>query len=311
MDPRSPKVSIIMNCLNGATFLREALDSIFAQSYPNWEVIFFDNGSSDASPEIARSYGERVKYYRGEVTVPLGAARNAAIARASGDLIAFLDTDDRWLPEKLELQVAVMSEFPDVGLVYTNCHYLDSASGVMKLALKSAQPEGNIFRSILKSYPINLQTVMVRLAALRRLDALFDPELDVSEEYDLFLRLLYRENAKYIDEATAVYRLHSGMSSIRNIAKFPVENQRVLDKLRSQIPGLDIDYASEISYLEAKIAFWHASAAMSIGDRTAARNFLAPVADRAFVFRLLHALTFLPSCCWNFAQRMRRRGLGN
>lgn len=304
-----PKVSVIMNCLNGAEYLPEALDSVMAQTFEDWEVVFYDNASCDRSPDIARKYGERVKYFRGTETVPLGAARNLAISRALGEFIAFLDTDDRWLPEKLALQVEAMERVPDVGLVYTNCYHLDSRTGNMRLALRSAQPEGLAFRSFLRRYPINLQTVMVRVSALERLDELFDPDLDVSEEYDLFLRLLYREKAKYIDVPTAVYRIHPAMSSIRKIAKFPNENRRVLEKLRERIPNFDADYASEVSYFEAKIEYWRANALMSAGDRCGARVALALVAERGLVFRLLYLITFLPMWCWNLAQYLRRRGI--
>ena len=98
--PGSPAVSVIMNCLNAEPYLREAIDSVVAQTYPDWEIIFWDNASRDASGAIAKSYGERVRYFRGETTVPLGEARNLAIAEAKGRYLAILDCDDVWLPEK-------------------------------------------------------------------------------------------------------------------------------------------------------------------------------------------------------------------
>ena len=84
-----PKVSIIMNCLNGEEYLRQALDSVFGQTYDDWEIIFWDNASTDKSAAIASSYGERVRYFKSSVTHPLGKARNLAIKEAMGDFIAF------------------------------------------------------------------------------------------------------------------------------------------------------------------------------------------------------------------------------
>ena len=101
-----PKVTVIMNCYNSAEHLREAMDSVFRQTWGDWEIVFWDNCSTDDSAAVARSYGPRVRYFLAEKNVPLGAARNLAIAKAEGELLAFLDCDDEWLPTKLEKQVA-------------------------------------------------------------------------------------------------------------------------------------------------------------------------------------------------------------
>ena len=76
---KSPLVSIVMNCYNGAKFLREAINSIYDQTYQNWEIIFWDNASSDNSGEIAQSYGRKIRYFRSEIKDCLGAARNKAL----------------------------------------------------------------------------------------------------------------------------------------------------------------------------------------------------------------------------------------
>ena len=113
-----PTVSVIMNCFNGEKYLREAIDSVYAQTYKNWEIIFWDNASTDNSAEIAKSYDEKLRYFRGEKTVPLYAARNLALKQAKGKYIAFLDCDDYWLPQKLERQVEIFESDKKIGLVY-------------------------------------------------------------------------------------------------------------------------------------------------------------------------------------------------
>ena len=95
-----PLVSIIMNCYNSEKFLKETLESVYAQTYTNWEVIFWDNLSTDNSKNIACSFDHKVKYYRGDCFLPLGAARNMAISKAEGELLAILDCD----AEKLTIQ---------------------------------------------------------------------------------------------------------------------------------------------------------------------------------------------------------------
>ena len=101
-----PLVSIVMNCFNGQIYLKTALDSVLAQTYQNWELIFWDNQSVDKSVEIFKSYKDkRFKFFSSSKHTILYESRNNAIQKANGDLIAFLDTDDYWLSEKLEKQV--------------------------------------------------------------------------------------------------------------------------------------------------------------------------------------------------------------
>ena len=99
----SPSVSVIMNCYNGAKYLRAAIESVLTQSYADWELVFWDNQSTDESANIVRSYADpRVKYFYAPVHTLLYEARNCAIQKSNGELLAFLDVDDTWLPAKLE-----------------------------------------------------------------------------------------------------------------------------------------------------------------------------------------------------------------
>src|SRR3990167_1275331 len=135
MHIAKPLVSIVMNCYNSEKYLREAIDSIFAQTYQHWEIIFWDNASVDASAEIAKSYDDRLHYYRGTETVPLYAARNKALEKCNGEFIAFLDCDDLWLPRKLEKQIPLFSD-QLVALVYSDSLFM-AENGLRK---KNFQP---------------------------------------------------------------------------------------------------------------------------------------------------------------------------
>ena len=95
----SPLISIIINCFNGERFLREAIDSVIAQTYSNWELIFWDNQSTDSTANIVRSYhDDRIRYFYAPEHTSLGEARNLALEKANGVYIGFLDSDDKWLP---------------------------------------------------------------------------------------------------------------------------------------------------------------------------------------------------------------------
>ena len=160
-----PLISIIMNCYNSKKFLKEALDSVYAQTYKNFEIIFWDNASTDDSGEIAQSYGEKVKYFRGEVNVPLGEARNLALAKVSGDLIAFLDCDDLWFPTKLEKQKEKFSN-EKVGLVYTDTIFFNEDGDVKQLYKDGNFPSGTCFETLFADYFLSLETVMIRAKVL-------------------------------------------------------------------------------------------------------------------------------------------------
>ena len=114
-----------MNCYNGEQFLKDAIYSVFAQTYQNWELIFWDNQSTDKSKEIIQKFkNAKIKYFYSEEHTNLGEARAEAINRASGDLIAFLDVDDLWEPEKLSKQILVFED-EKIGISITNSIYFE------------------------------------------------------------------------------------------------------------------------------------------------------------------------------------------
>ena len=105
-----PLVSIIMNVRNGAAFLREALDSVMAQSFADWELIVWDDCSTDDSAKIVSQYrDDRIHYFLSPDETPLGTARDRAIRQARGEWLAFLDQDDVWLPHKLAQQMELVN----------------------------------------------------------------------------------------------------------------------------------------------------------------------------------------------------------
>ena len=113
-----PTISIIMNVWNGGATLREAMDSVLAQTYRDWELIVWDDRSTDHSADIIATYSDtRIRYILAPAETSLGRARGLAIREAKGEWLAFLDQDDIWLSRKLELQIALTNS-PQVGLIY-------------------------------------------------------------------------------------------------------------------------------------------------------------------------------------------------
>ena len=119
-----PVVSVIMNCYNGERYLQEAIDSVYTQTFSDWEIILWDDASKDRTAEIAKSYDEKLRYFKGEKATALGQARNWAIDKARGEFIAFLDQDDVWLCDKLSKQIPIFED-PAVGIVISNTLFFD------------------------------------------------------------------------------------------------------------------------------------------------------------------------------------------
>jgi glycosyltransferase involved in cell wall biosynthesis len=133
-----PLVSIIIPFLNAEKFLQEAIESVFAQTYQNWELLLVDDGSTDRSSEIALRYVEhptgKARYFEHPRHENRGtcASRNLGIRYSAGEYIALLDADDVWLPEKLKDQVAILGAHPEVGMVYGATQYWNSWTGDLK-----------------------------------------------------------------------------------------------------------------------------------------------------------------------------------
>lgn len=206
--PERPAVSVIMNCHNCSEYLREAIDSVYQQTFEDWEIVFWDNLSTDESPDIAKSYDSRLRYFRGTEFLPLGAARNMAVEKVAGRFIAFLDCDDIWMPEHLQLHISAFDE--DTAVVYGNCIARDMSTGREYIPFNPGREfrSGSITKELCKKNFIWFQTVVARIEAVEKLEYAFDPMLLVAEDFDFLLRLSLIGKFKYITESTLVYRLH-------------------------------------------------------------------------------------------------------
>lgn len=280
-----------MNCLNCEEYVREAIDSVYAQTYQNWEIIFWDNASTDKSSAIAELYDSRLKYRRGKKTIPLGAARNLAIKEASGEFIAFLDCDDLWMPEKLEKQVPLFSD-RDVVLVYSDTIFFDNAG--MRRRIYATRPyyTGHCFASLLSDYCLSMETVIIRRKALDGLGTWFDERFNMIEEADLFRRLAYNGKLEMINEALAMWRVHSNSWTSRQPMAFGEETEIMLESYVVLYPDFEKQYANEISALRRGITFSQAKLLWQKGEGRKARralrgHVLSPRCAALYVLTLL------------------------
>ena len=214
-ESQQPLVTIIMNCFNGEKYLREAIGSVFAQTYHNWEIIFWDNQSTDRSAEIFKSYGDsRLKYFYAPKHTLVYEARNNAINKSSGEFFAFLDVDDWWEPTKLEKQIVLFAD-PEVGLVCGNCWIVSERKKKRWKSYEQPVPTGWVLNDLLKDYFVRLPTLVVRHSALRSLDYACDSSLHIIGDFDLVIRLAIHWKLDYVEETVASYRQHSGNESLK------------------------------------------------------------------------------------------------
>ena len=212
-----PLVSVIMNCFNGEEYLREAVNSVIKQNYENWEIIFWDNQSTDKSAEIFKSYKDkRLKYYYASShTGILDEARNYALKKTNGDFIAFLDVDDWWLPNKLEKQMPLFDD-PNVGLVYGNVWRLFDKKNKKEIYKKKILPTGMILNELLHDYVIGSPTYVIRKKSLDSLDYHFNKHFHIIGDFDLNIRLAAQWKIDCIQDPVATARFHGQNVSLLN-----------------------------------------------------------------------------------------------
>lgn len=305
----APVVSIIVNCLNGERFLREALDSVHAQTFQDWELIFWDNGSTDRSREIAAEYGSRVRVCRTQGhTVPLGAARNLALREARGEFVAFLDTDDVWYPHTLQrLLDGIRSG--DYALAYGGIVEIDAEGRELRTLIPRLE-SGAIFPALLKQFDVTVPGTMLRRAALLERDLSFDPTVTASEEYCLFMQLAVDTRFCVIHEALARYRVLANSLTEKAISKWAAEREYTLGRIRERHPGIMARFPSEFREAYARATYYRARFFMATGKQVAAIGQMARVALLHPRYLALFALTLVPgTAAWDYvhARRTGRR----
>lgn len=224
-----PRVSVVIPTYNYARYVPEAINSVLAQSFEELEVIVVDDGSTDKTVEILRAFSGQIRNIRQEHR-GLSAARNTGIRAARGQYVAFLDSDDLWLPEKVSLQVARLDAEPEVGLVY--CEALlfdDSAPATLTLhSYWASHPSGRILPWLVRQNVVPSPTPMVRRELFERV-GLFDETLSACEDWDMWIRIGRVCEIAYVNQVLAKYRRHQENMSL-DFERLMTNGLRVLEK---------------------------------------------------------------------------------
>lgn len=202
-----PKVSIVMPAYNCAEHIKESIDSALAQTHKDIELIVVDDGSTDGTAEVVQSYENPVVYLYQE-NRGMSAARNTAMKSATGDFIAFLDSDDLWEPSKLEKQIALFETHPKIGMVGSYLEPIDSngkRSGKTKPTSRPAEDFDSMF---MQGTPVPT-SVMIRSECVREV-GYFNEAIFGMEEVEFFMRIAQKYQVKFMDEILGFYRIWEG-----------------------------------------------------------------------------------------------------
>jgi glycosyltransferase involved in cell wall biosynthesis len=235
-----PAVSIIMPTFNRMEFLPATVESVLAQTMADWELVIADDGSSTETLDYLHGLtgDKRVRLLRLRRSGNAGVARNAAIAAAKAPWLAFLDSDDLWAPTKLERQLGALRASPDCGWSYTAFVTID-ARGIPLPSERTRRWTpygGHIFTQTVRTTAAIRPSSVVAKAALVRDAGAFDEAIDVSEDYDLWLRLALRSPVCVVDEPMTSVRRHS--SNPKRRAGTPHQaRDHSLRKLEKQLSG--------------------------------------------------------------------------
>ena len=253
-------VSVIMPFLNVAPFLGEAIESVRAQTYPRWELLLCDDGSTDGSRDIARRYAaldpERIRH----LTHPDGgthgasAARNLGIAAARGEVIALLDGDDVWFPTKLEEQLAILAERPDADALYGVTELWYGWTGAPDDASRDTRPSGGIPSNTLLAPRALLAgmlrrellvpctcSIVVRADAVRRSGGFVDEFRHIYTDVAFYSRLSLVASVLYVERCWDRYRRHptSAYSEVQRRGEGRAARRRWLEWLDRYLDGTD------------------------------------------------------------------------
>lgn len=224
----APLVSVVIPAYNASRFLRETLDSVLAQTHDPVEILLVDDGSTDATPEIAKEYEGSVRYIRQD-NKGVSAARNRGLAEAGGAYICFLDADDWIYPDNLRLKVEALEDDPAPALALGWVEVTDEKLEPTGSVLKGST--GQVLSDLLRLIPPAIPCPSNALIRTRIVDELggFDEGLSTSADYDLWLRIASRHSVVRVDQVLVKYRRHES-AMFRNIEAQIHDMQRIFAK---------------------------------------------------------------------------------
>ena len=251
---KKPQVSVIIPTYNRGWILKEAIDSVLAQDYKDFELIVVDDGSTDNTSEVLAPYGNDIRIFF-QKNKGVSAARNRGITEASGQYIAFLDSDDLWLPRKLSTQIDFLNQMPDALICQTEEIWIRNGRRVNPKK-RHKKPSGMIFEPSLELCLVSPSAVMIRRSLFDRVGE-FDVTLPACEDYDLWLRISCRFPVHLIDTPLIIKRggHDDQLSSMKGLDKFRI---KAIEKIIKSNRLSDDQYRAAVKTLKEKCEIYAA-----------------------------------------------------
>lgn len=304
----NPLVSIIINCFNGEEFLQEALDSVGNQVYKNWEIVFWDNCSIDKSADIAKSFSDKLRYFKSKVYMPLGEARKKALEQCNGKYVSFLDCDDIWCSnQKLSEQVKMLEENPDYALCYGSIEEVLIDKSHFRFVINKLD-SGYIFQDLLLQFEIPIITTTLRRSFLLENNLSFDTNIKASEEYCLFMQIASIYPVGVSKNVMTKYRVHTSSLTSKSLSILGYERRYTLDLILQKKPILREKFLKEFQEAYARAAYYDSRWYMYNKEHFKAFRSLSKYALLDYRYFFLTILTLFPVFFWNkvhFSKRNR------
>ena len=296
-NAKDPFVSVIMNCYNGDKYLREAIDSVYAQSYEDWEIIIFDNGSIDNTAKIANSYDSKLKYHYYEKKVTLAEARQMAFDYSKGEWLAILDQDDLWYPEKLMTQINAIKNSAYI-LCYTGIQDIEANGKIIRECFPKYK-SGDMLENQLFQWEINNVTALIRKDAMQKYNIFFEKNITSGEAYNLYMRLMAKGQVCTIPTILGAWRIYPGTGTERTIKNWSKERLFTLNQIKKENPGIEKLYPKAFQEAYARSIYFRVVYFMKTKNYNRAKTQMKTISTLSKKYFILYLCVHIPMA-WNF-----------
>ncbi|MFC1480364.1 glycosyltransferase family 2 protein [Candidatus Omnitrophota bacterium] len=253
-----PFFSVIIPTFNRRRFLEKAVDSVLGQTFTDLELIVIDDGSTDDTKQFISSYNDKRLTYLYQANSGVSRARNTGLEEAKGEFVAFLDSDDYWVSEKLKKTARYIKNFPDIGIFHTEEEWYRNGVHLTQME-KHRKPSGLVYKYALPLCCISISTAAVKKDIFTRVGT-FDENLEACEDYDFWLRATSRYEVKLIPEELTIKdggRPDQLSSSIWGLDRFRI---KALEKMLSSGLLTSGDYKITLKEFEKKCSIFASGA---------------------------------------------------
>ncbi len=292
-------VSVNLCCYNSEKFLEETLQSIFGQTFKDWELVIVNDGSTDGTEAIIKQHiaeGWPIVYHS-QPNAGLSRARNQALKLSRGRYIALIDHDDLFLPDTLERQVRCIEQ-EQAALSYGGFAIINE-KGEEKRRMFPHHQSGFLFGALLRRYEIGLAGVLLDRSALRDLNLEFDPNLSYAEEYCLFLLMAAERRVAVSQSVMAKIRFHARSSTNNLMDRWAWERDYTLKLIRERHPGIEVKYAAGFRQAYAEGDYLRARWLVQQGRRKEALRELRRVALVQLKYLIFYLTLLAGTTPWN------------